>query len=301
MKARWQNEKERHRPRARAEGAARGAATPSSSAPSAQGDLERAAEIRYGELAQLEKDLEPSRGQLERAAGRGRAAHRGGDRRGHRRGRLQVDRHPGAPSCWRASRRSCCTWRTQLRQRVVGQDEALRAVSNAVRRARAGLQDPNRPDRLVHLPRAHRRRQDRAGPRAGRVPVRRRARHGAHRHERVHGEAHRGAPDRRASRLRRLRGGRPADRGRAAPALLRGALRRDREGAPRRLQRAAADARRRPPHRRPGPHGGLPQHGPHHDLQHRQPAHRRARRDERDEMRAPRGPRRCARTSGPSS
>jgi ATP-dependent Clp protease ATP-binding subunit ClpB len=33
----------------------------------------------------------------------------------------------------------------QLRKRVVGQDEALRAVSDAVRRARAGLQDPNRP------------------------------------------------------------------------------------------------------------------------------------------------------------
>jgi ATP-dependent Clp protease ATP-binding subunit ClpB len=33
----------------------------------------------------------------------------------------------------------------RLRQRVIGQDEAVRAVSNAVRRARAGLQDPNRP------------------------------------------------------------------------------------------------------------------------------------------------------------
>src|SRR6185295_7971587 len=32
-----------------------------------------------------------------------------------------------------------------LRERVVGQDEALEIVSNAVRRARAGLQDPNRP------------------------------------------------------------------------------------------------------------------------------------------------------------
>jgi ATP-dependent Clp protease ATP-binding subunit ClpB len=32
-----------------------------------------------------------------------------------------------------------------LRQRVVGQEEALEAVSKAVRRARAGLQDPNRP------------------------------------------------------------------------------------------------------------------------------------------------------------
>src|SRR5438067_5651620 len=33
----------------------------------------------------------------------------------------------------------------RLHQRVVGQDEAITAVSNAVRRARAGLQDPNRP------------------------------------------------------------------------------------------------------------------------------------------------------------
>ena len=33
----------------------------------------------------------------------------------------------------------------RLHQRVVGQDEAIKAVANAVRRARAGLQDPNRP------------------------------------------------------------------------------------------------------------------------------------------------------------
>jgi ATP-dependent Clp protease ATP-binding subunit ClpB len=36
------------------------------------------------------------------------------------------------------------------------------AVANAVRRSRAGLQDPNRPDRLVPLPRPDRRGQDRA-------------------------------------------------------------------------------------------------------------------------------------------
>jgi len=63
--------------------------------------------------------------------------------------------------------------------------------------------------------------------------------------------------DRRASRLCRLRGGRRADRSRAAQALSGRAVRRDREGAPRRLQRAAAGARRRPPDRRPGPHGRL--------------------------------------------
>ena len=34
---------------------------------------------------------------------------------------------------------------TRLRKAVIGQDEAVAAVSNAIRRARAGLQDPNRP------------------------------------------------------------------------------------------------------------------------------------------------------------
>ncbi len=57
-----------------------------------------------------------------------------------------------------------------------------------------------------------------------------------HRHVRVHGEAHGVAPGRRASGLRRLRRGRPAHRGGAPPPLLGRPARRDREGAPRRLQ-----------------------------------------------------------------
>ena len=40
----------------------------------------------------------------------------------------------------------------ELHLRVVGQEEAIAAVSDAVRRSRAGLQDPKRPDRLVHFP-----------------------------------------------------------------------------------------------------------------------------------------------------
>ncbi len=39
-----------------------------------------------------------------------------------------------------------CTWKKHLSKRVVGQDEALKAVSNAIRRSRAGLSDPNRPN-----------------------------------------------------------------------------------------------------------------------------------------------------------
>ena len=88
----------------------------------------------------------------------------------------------------------------ELHQRVIGQDEAVTAVAEAVIRARSGLKDPNRPIGSVHLPGPDRRRQDRAGARAGRVPVRRRARHDPHRHVGVPGEAHGGPAGRRACR-----------------------------------------------------------------------------------------------------
>ena len=146
----------------------------------------------------------------------------------------------------------------ELGSRVIGQASAVQAVSDAVRRARAGVSDPDRPDRLVPVPRADRRRQDRAGEGAGRVPLRRRAGDDPHRHERVRREALGRAAGRRAARLRRLRGGRAAHRGGAAAALLRGAARRGREGAPRGLRRAAPGPRRRAAHRRPGTDRGLP-------------------------------------------
>ena len=79
----------------------------------------------------------------------------------------------------------------ELRKRVVGQEEALKAVANAVRRARAGLQDPNRPigSFLFLGPTGVGKTETDQG--AGRIPVRRREGDGAHRHERVHGEARR--------------------------------------------------------------------------------------------------------------
>ena len=61
-----------------------------------------------------------------------------------------------------------------LEKRVVGQDEAVRIVANAIRRSRAGLSDPRRPQRLVHVPRPHGCRQDRAVQGAGAVSVRHR-------------------------------------------------------------------------------------------------------------------------------
>jgi ATP-dependent Clp protease ATP-binding subunit ClpB len=155
----------------------------------------------------------------------------------------------------------------RLHQRVIGQDAAIDP------RRLAGSEPA---DRLVRFPRPDRCRQDGARTRARRVHVRRRAGHGAARHVRVHGEAHRVAARRSTPRVRRLRRGRAADRGGAAPPVLRDPPRRDREGAHRRLQRAAAIARRRPPDRRPGSHRRLPQHRRDHDLEHplRRPAAR---------------------------
>ena len=62
----------------------------------------------------------------------------------------------------------------RLRQRVVGQDEALLLVANAVRRSRAGLGDPRRPIGSFLFMGPTGVGQDGAGPGAGRVPVRRR-------------------------------------------------------------------------------------------------------------------------------
>jgi ATP-dependent Clp protease ATP-binding subunit ClpB len=59
----------------------------------------------------------------------------------------------------------------RLRERVVGQDEALSVVANAIRRSRAGLKRSQAPHRLVYLPGANGRRQDRNRARAGRVPL----------------------------------------------------------------------------------------------------------------------------------
>ncbi len=155
----------------------------------------------------------------------------------------------------------------QLEKRVVGQAEAVKAVSTAVRRARAGLQDPNRPIGSFMFLGPDGRRQDRADQGVGAIPVRRRACADPHRHVGVHGEAFGGPPHRRAARLCGLRGRRRAHRSGAAAALSGRAVRRDREGAPGRVQRAAAGARRRPADRRPGPHRRFPQYADRHDLE----------------------------------
>ena len=143
----------------------------------------------------------------------------------------------------------------ELHKRVVGQEDAIKAVSAGDPPHARRPQGPEAPVGLVHLPRPVRRREDR--DRRARSPSSCSAtsRRMISLDMSEYMEKHTVSPPRRlASRLRRLRGGRPAHRGRAPQAVLGRAVRRDREGAPRRVQHAAADPRGGPPHRRAGSH-----------------------------------------------
>ena len=236
-----------------------------------RGDLAAASEILYGRIPLVEKQL----AEAETAAEAEKVSPEVVDAEQIAQ---VVSRWTGVPvdKMLEGEREKLLSMEEALRRRVIGQDEALAAVADAVRRARAGLNDPNRPiGSFLFL-----------GPTGvGKTELTKAlaeflfaddSRHHPHRHERVHGEALGQPPDRRAPRLRRLRRGRRADGGRAPPPLPGRAVRRSGEGAPRRLQRAAAGAGRRPPHRRPGPHGGLQEHAPDHDQQPRRPVPGRA-------------------------
>ena len=166
------------------------------------------------------------------------------------------------------------------KEKLLRMEEHDRQARRRPGRSRAGGLDRGAPrarrpagsepaDRLVHVPGADRRRQDRADQGARRVSVRRRDRADPHRHVGIHGEALGRAADRRAAGLCRLRRGRRAHRSGAAAALSGDPVRRDREGAPGRVQRAAAGARRRAADRRAGPHGRLPQHADRDDVESR--------------------------------
>jgi ATP-dependent Clp protease ATP-binding subunit ClpB len=108
-------------------------------------DLEEAARLRYGKLRELEQQLRQGEARLAEMQKDGASLLK-----------EEVDAEDVAEvvSSWtgipvsrllEGERAKLVRMEERLHRRVVGQDEALRAVSNAVRRARAGLQDPNRP------------------------------------------------------------------------------------------------------------------------------------------------------------
>src|SRR5262249_13734094 len=110
-----------------------------------QGNLERAAEIRYGELVQREKGLAAAQSKVDELHEKGGALV--SEEVTAEEIAEIVSKWTGIPvaKMMEGEQQKLLHMEEKLGQRVVGQDEALRAVSNAVRRARAGLQDPNRP------------------------------------------------------------------------------------------------------------------------------------------------------------
>jgi len=107
-------------------------------------DLETAARLRYGTLRELENHLAELEARIKTIQADGALL------------KEEVDSEEiaGIVSRWtgipitkllEGEMEKLVYMEDRLRQRVVGQDNALKAVSNAVRRARAGLQDPNRP------------------------------------------------------------------------------------------------------------------------------------------------------------
>ncbi|GGA08727.1 chaperone protein ClpB [Blastomonas marina] len=103
------------------------------------GDLAKAGELSYGKIPELEKKLEEASGHTENALLREEVTEE--DIAG------VVARWTGVPidKMLEGEREKLLKMEDVLGQRVIGQAQAVEAVSKAVRRARAGLQDPNRP------------------------------------------------------------------------------------------------------------------------------------------------------------
>jgi len=107
-------------------------------------DLARAAELKYGKMTEINKKLEAENKKLEKL------------QKDKKMLKEEVDDEDIAETVagWtgipvsrlmEAEIEKLIHMEDRLRERVVGQDEAITAISNAIRRARAGLQDPNRP------------------------------------------------------------------------------------------------------------------------------------------------------------
>jgi ATP-dependent Clp protease ATP-binding subunit ClpB len=109
-----------------------------------EGDLNKAAEIHYGKLVALEKQLAQANEKLEEMQSAGRMLKEEVDEEDVAK---VVSKWTGIPvsKMLEGEMVKLVKMEDRLRLRVVGQDDALRLVANAVRRSRAGLSDPHRP------------------------------------------------------------------------------------------------------------------------------------------------------------
>jgi ATP-dependent Clp protease ATP-binding subunit ClpB len=108
-----------------------------------RGDLQRASEIKYGRLPQLEEQLKRSQ-QSDPVATKPKLLR---TQVGAEEIAEVVARATGIPvsRLMQGERQKLLAMEDALHQRVIGQDEAVRLVSDAIRRSRAGLADPNKP------------------------------------------------------------------------------------------------------------------------------------------------------------
>ncbi len=108
------------------------------------GDLEKASKIRYGELPELEVNIEISSQELSKLQSNGAMLKEEVDAEDVA---SIVSRWTGIPvsRLVEGEVEKLIRMESQLHQRVVGQDDAVSAVANAIRRSRAGLSDSNRP------------------------------------------------------------------------------------------------------------------------------------------------------------
>ena len=133
-------------------------------------DLNKAAELKYGKLPQLQKELEEAEkaGETEEKEDtllRDKVTEEEISR--------IVARWTGIPvaKLMEGEREKLLHLEDILHRRVIGQDEAVTKVSDAILRSRAGIRDPEAAHRFVPVPGAHRRGQDRAGQGTGRGAV----------------------------------------------------------------------------------------------------------------------------------
>ncbi|MGD0013295.1 MAG: AAA family ATPase, partial [Bryobacteraceae bacterium] len=107
-------------------------------------DLDRAAELKYGQLIELERQLNAGQAALAQSSGAARLIKEDVDEEDIA---AVVSRWTGIPvsKLMEGEVGKLLHLDAQLHQRVVGQDEAVTAVAEAVLRARSGLKDPSRP------------------------------------------------------------------------------------------------------------------------------------------------------------
>jgi len=183
-----------------------------------QYDLNRAAELKYGKLTELEHKLKAETEHAEKK-GQERLIREEVDEEDIAR---VVSRWTGVPvsKLLEGEMQKLLHLEEELHKRVIGQDEAVTAVAEAVIRARSGLKDPNRPiGSFIFL-----------GPTGvGKTELARALAQflfdderafDHHRYVRIPGKAHRRTPPRCAARLHRLRRRWPAYGGCAPPTVL---------------------------------------------------------------------------------